>query len=349
MKAAVLLEKERIVYQEVAEPTVGDGQVKVKVRACGICGSDLPRVFDGTARSYPLILGHEFSGTVAEVGKDVTGFTVGEHVVAAPLVPCGTCEDCRNGDYALCKHYSFIGSRQNGAFADYIVVPAANVVKIPEALPFEQAATIEPATVALHALRHIHYESGQDVAVLGCGIIGLYMVQWARALGAKRITVVGRGEQGLAAAKRMGADETVSTKDEGAVERLVSGKAFRYVFECSGATPMFQLMLELVKNKGTICMVGTPKRTLEFTVPQWEQINRRECWVTGSWMSYSAPFPGEEWSTAIAYMSNGKLRYEEGLVGAVYPMAEAMTAFQRVRNGELKGRVLLSNEKTSEA
>lgn len=343
MKAAVLLGNTNLCYMEVDEPRTGVGEVKVKVSACGICGSDVPRVFDGAAHGYPLILGHEFSGIVAETGADVAGIAVGDHVVTAPLVPCGTCEDCRRGDYALCRHYSFIGSRQQGGFADYVVVPAANVVKIPETLSFLQAATIEPATVALHALRHIRYEAGKDVAVLGCGIIGLYMVQWARIMGARSITAIGRGQQGLAAAERMGADRIVSTQNTEAVQQLMAGAGFDYVLECSGADVTMKLMLQVVKNKGVACMVGTPKKSLEFTVPQWECINRRECWVTGSWMSYSAPFPGEEWATSISCMSDGKLLCGEGLIGGVYPMSQAMQAFERVHNGEIKGRVLLTN------
>ena len=200
MKAAVLEGNEKLVYRDIETPQVTEGTVQIQVAACGICGSDVPRVFDHAAHNYPLILGHEFSGIVSAVGAGVENVKVGDHVVAAPLVPCMECPDCAAGNYSLCKHYSFIGSRRNGAMADYIVVPAANVLPIPADLSFRQAATIEPSTVALHALRICSYVSGKRVAVLGCGIIGLYTVQWAKILGAEHITVISRGKRGLEAA-----------------------------------------------------------------------------------------------------------------------------------------------------
>ncbi|MBQ0037983.1 MAG: galactitol-1-phosphate 5-dehydrogenase [Clostridiales bacterium] len=344
MKAAVLCGNEDLIYRDIETPQATAGTVQIRVAACGICGSDVPRVFDHAAHNYPLILGHEFSGIVSAVGEGVENVTVGDHVVAAPLIPCMDCPDCRKGNYSLCKHYSFIGSRQNGAMADYIVVPAANVLRIPEHLSMEQAATIEPSTVALHALRICGYTAGKRVAVLGCGIIGLYAVQWAHLLGAEHITAISRGRRGLDAALTMGADDAITTDGTMADALEDAAKAgYDYVFECSGSETTMQLSLRLVANKGTVCFIGTPKKPLCFTVPQFEQINRKECIVTGSWMSYSAPFPGSEWTDTIAYMADGRLQYLPGLVHGTYPMAQAMDAFNEIRSGSAKGRVLLLN------
>lgn len=345
MKAAVLEDNEKLIYRDIDTPQTSAGTVQIKVAACGICGSDVPRVFDHAAHNYPLILGHEFSGIVSAVGDSVENVKVGDHVVAAPLVPCMTCPDCAAGNYSLCKHYSFIGSRQNGAMADYIVVPAANVLPIPEKLSFKQAATIEPSTVALHALRICNYAAGKRVAVLGCGIIGLYTVQWAKLLGAAHITAISRGKRGLDAAVKLGADSAIST--DGTMEKALDAAVkagFDYVFECSGSETTIQLSLRLVGNKGTVCFIGTPKKPLQFTVPQFEQINRKECIVTGSWMSYSAPFPGSEWTDTIDYMSSGKLQFIPELVHDTYPMSQAMEAFRQIRAGGTKGRVLLLND-----
>lgn len=344
MKAAVLEGNERLIYRDIETPQVTAGTVQIQVAACGICGSDVPRVFDNGAHNYPLILGHEFSGIVSAVGEGVSNVKVGDHVVAAPLVPCMDCPDCEKGNYSLCKHYSFIGSRQNGAMADYIVVPAVNVLPIPEDLSFQQAATIEPSTVALHALRICNYAAGKRVAVLGCGIIGLYTVQWARLLGAEHITAISRGKRGLEAALQCGADDIITT--DGTMDEALDAAAkagYDYVFECSGSETTIQLSLRLVANKGTVCFIGTPKKPLSFTIPQFEQINRKECIVTGSWMSYSAPFPGSEWTDTIACMSDGRLKYVPGLVHGTYPMAQAMDAFREIRAGGTKGRVLLLN------
>lgn len=343
MKAVVLEANEKLIYKDIPTPEVGPGQVRIKVAVCGICGSDVPRVFEHGAHNYPIVLGHEFSGIIDAIGEGVQGLETGSHVVAAPLIPCHTCPECRKGNYSLCGHYSFIGSRQQGAMAEYVVVPAQNIVLISKEISFEQAATIEPATVALHALRAAKFSQGCRVAVLGCGIIGLYTIQWAKLLGADRVVAIGRGEAGLAAAKASGADVCVSTRS-GSQEELISQldrDGYDYVLECSGVTQTLQLTLRLVAKKGTVCMIGTPKKELSFAPALWENINRKECWVTGSWMSYSSPFPGEEWRMAADYMADGSLKLVPGMVRGVYPIEKTAEIFASIHTG-LSGRCLLS-------
>ncbi len=345
MKAVVIENDGAVVYKDIPQPDVRPGTVRIKVAVCGICGSDVPRVFDHTAHSYPIVLGHEFAGVIETVGEGVQGLTVGEHVTAAPLVPCHACAQCRRGNYSLCEGYSFIGSREQGAMAEYVTVPAGNVVKIGESIPFEQAATIEPATVALHGLRLARFGAGRSAAVLGCGIIGLYAVQWAKLLGASVVAAIGRGESGLAAARAAGADAAISTIGcpEGELPAGLDKAGYDYVLECSGAGQTMALALQAVAKKGTVCYVGTPKRPMTFPVRLWENINRKECWVTGAWMSYSAPFPGEEWTMAAEHMATGGLKLVPGMVHKTYPMAEAARAFEDIRNGA-SGRCLLKNE-----
>ena len=142
MKACVLHGNEDMRYEEYPTPEVTEGTIRVKVRAAGICGSDIPRVLNHGAHFYPVVLGHEFSGVIDAVGDGVTGLSVGDTVSGAPLLPCMKCPDCLSGNYALCKHYSFIGSRAQGAFADYVVIPAVNAVKYDPSIPFDQAAFI---------------------------------------------------------------------------------------------------------------------------------------------------------------------------------------------------------------
>ena len=148
MKAAVLHANEDIRYEEFPTPETLPGTVKVRVRATGICGSDVPRVLHHGAHFYPVVLGHEFAGDVVEVGEGVETLQVGDTVSGAPLLPCMKCADCQQGNYSLCKHYSFIGSRQQGSFADYVVLPERNAVKYDPSIPYEQAAMFEPSTVA---------------------------------------------------------------------------------------------------------------------------------------------------------------------------------------------------------
>ncbi len=344
MKAVVIEDNEKIAYKEVPAPEPGPGEVRVKVAVCGICGSDIPRVFDHAAHSYPVILGHEFSGTVDRTGIGVEGIEPGMRVTAAPLVPCHECPDCKRGDYSLCGHYNFIGSRRQGAMAEYVVVPARNIVVLPNEVSFEQAATIEPATVSLHALRLAKYGQGRRMAVLGCGIIGLYAIQWANLLGAESVTAIGRGETGLQAAEAAGADAVFSTEKISEAELLqtLNSRGYDCVFECSGSGQTMALALQAVAKKGTVCYVGTPKKELTFPVRLWENINRKECWLTGSWMSYSAPFPGEEWRMAVEYMASGRLKLVPGIVHGIYPMERAAEVFETARGGG--GRYLLCCE-----
>ena len=149
MKAAVLYGNYDIRYEEYPEPSVKPGYVKVRICACGVCGSDIPRITQGKAHYYPIVLGHECSGYVTEIGDGVTKVHPGDHIAVAPLVPCLDCQDCLKGNYSQCKHYTFIGSRVQGGYADYIVIPELNAVKIDSKIPFEQGALFEPSSVAL--------------------------------------------------------------------------------------------------------------------------------------------------------------------------------------------------------
>ena len=189
MKAAVVCANEDVQYLDYEEPTPGPGEVKVKVKCSGICGSDIPRVLHNGVHFYPIVLGHEFSGDVVEVGEGVTKVKVGDHVSGAPLKPCMKCDDCQNGNFSLCKHYSFIGSREFGSFAEYVVVPEKNAVKFEDSVSFEQGAFFEPATVALHGLERVDFKGGKTVAILGGGTIGMFVMQWAKIFGAKEVVV----------------------------------------------------------------------------------------------------------------------------------------------------------------
>ena len=167
MKAGVVHAKNDIRYEDIEKPEPKKGEVRIHVQYTGICGSDVPRVNGDACHFFPNVLGHEFSGVVDKVGEGVTNLKPGDRVAGVPLVPCMECEDCLQGNYSLCKHYSFIGSRQYGSFAEYVVVPERNAVKFDDEVSFEQGAFFEPATVALHGLQRVNYQGGKTVAVLG--------------------------------------------------------------------------------------------------------------------------------------------------------------------------------------
>ena len=189
MKAAVLYANEDIRFDDYQEPVCDSDSIIVRIKAAGICGSDVPRVLSNASHHYPNVLGHEFSGEVLETGANVQDIKIGERVAGVPLIPCMKCADCQRGWFALCKSYDFIGSRRQGAFAEYLKLPAVNAVKFDDSVSYEQGAFFEPSTVALHGLRINNYEGGGHVAVLGGGTIGVFAAQWAKIFGAASVTV----------------------------------------------------------------------------------------------------------------------------------------------------------------
>ena len=348
MKAAVLYAREDLRFEEVPIPEIGDTEVLIKVRATGICGSDIPRVNGNGAHYFPIILGHEFSGDVVSVGKDVTCVKIGDRATGAPLIPCLKCEDCQKGNYSQCKIYTFIGSRISGSFAEYVKLPEINTVKFHSSIPYEKAAFFEPSTVALHGLNCAKYQGGEDVAILGGGTIGLFTAQWAKIYGAKRIFVFDIDEDRLKLAKKLGADVTINTMDmnfKETVKELTNNSGFGFVFETAGVDVTMKLAFELAASKASVCYIGTPTVDLTLSPHLLELMLRKEFTLTGSWMSYSAPFPGSEWLLTAHYFATGDLKYDESLIFKKLPLSEIASAFEMYKTrGLVKGKILLVND-----
>ncbi len=348
MKAGVVYARNDIRYDEIAKPVPMPGQVLIKVKYTGICGSDVPRVNGTACHYYPNVLGHEFSGVVEKTGEGVTSVQEGDRVAGVPLVPCMECEDCKKGDYSLCKHYTFIGSREFGSFAEYVVIPEKNAVKFTDEVSFEQGAFFEPATVALHGLQRLDYKSGKTVAVLGGGTIGLFVMQWANIFGAGKVIVFDIEDERLELAKRLGATEAMNTLDKDFMKQamdITGGKGFDYVYETAGSTATMKLAFELAGNKSGVCFIGTPVSELTFSVSEWENLNRKEFVLTGSWMSYSTPFPGKEWEATAHYFTTGELKFDKSLIFKIIPLSQIASAFEMYKYpGMVKGKILIDSE-----
>ena len=349
MIAGVVLENEKVKAMEVELPKVGDNDCLIKVYATGICGSDVPRVWKNGAHNYPIVLGHEFSGIIEKVGKNVTKYKKGDHVVGVPLIPCFKCEDCLNGNFSLCKNYSFIGSRRDGSMCEYISIPDTNVFKIDIKINLLDAAFFEPSTVALHAINLVKIKKDSSVLVLGGGNIGSFVIQCLRILGIKSITVIGRNKDKLKNCKKYGATHTVSTLDEDyndQLDKITNKRGFDYVFETAGSTDLMHLSFKMVGNKGTICMVGTPTKEMTFTVKEWEQINRKEMFVTGSWMSYSSSWPGVEWRETLKHLKDGTLKIYPELIHKTFKLKDIDKAFDLFKDDKKPGGkvLIISNE-----
>ncbi len=348
MKAGVVHAREDIRYEEIEKPVPKEGQVLIKVKYTGICGSDVPRVNGDACHFFPNVLGHEFSGTVEELGEGVTSLKPGDRVAGVPLVPCMKCEDCQKGNYSLCRHYSFIGSREFGSFAEYVVVPEANAVKFSPDVSFEQGAFFEPATVALHGLERLHYTGGKTVAILGGGTIGMFVMQWAKIFGAKEAVVFDIAPERLELGRRLGATAGINTLEADFMEqamKLTDQKGFDYVYETAGNTITMKMAFALAANKAGVCFVGTPTKELSFTVDEWENMNRKEFNLTGSWMSYSAPFPGHEWELTSHYFQTGALKFDESFIFKKIPLSQIGEAFEMYKTpGAVKGKILIDSE-----
>lgn len=348
MKAAVLYSNEDIRYDDFEAPKLKPGTVKIKIKAAGICGSDVPRVLNNGAHFYPVVLGHEFAGDVVEIGENVKNLKVGDTVSGAPLLPCMKCDDCQKGNYSLCKNYSFIGSREQGSFAEYVVIPESNAVKYDSSISYEQAAMFEPSTVALHGIFCNDYKAGGNVAILGCGTIGIFTLQWAKIFGSKKITAFDIDDGRLALAKKMGADEIINTTKENFLKSAMDqteGKGYDYVFEAAGHPATMHMAFELAANKANVCFIGTPHVDMTFTQKQWENMNRKEFKLTGSWMSYSAPFPGKEWNLTAHYFATGQLKFDDAFIYKRYPLSDVKKAFENFYNpAQVHGKIMLINE-----
>lgn len=349
MKAGVVHAKEDIRYEEIEQPVLEAGKVLIKVKYTGICGSDIPRVNGDACHYFPNVLGHEFSGVIEKTGEGVTKVKAGDHVAGVPLVPCMKCEDCQKGNYSLCRKYSFIGSREYGSFAEYVAVPESNAVKYDSSISFEQAAFFEPATVALHGLKRLNYEGGKTVAILGGGTIGMFTLQWAKIFGAKKVVVFDIAKERLELGKSLGADAGINTLEADFMEQAMNvtdGKGFDYVYETAGNTSTIKMAFGLAGNKGGICLIGTPTKKIEFSVEEWENLNRKEIILTGSWMSYSAPFPGEEWNACAHYFKTGELKIEPSFIYKIMPLSQIKGAFSMFQEpGLVKGKILIDSER----
>ncbi|QEN09804.1 galactitol-1-phosphate 5-dehydrogenase [Oceanispirochaeta crateris] len=348
MKAAVLYGDNDLRYEDWTKPEAGTGEVLVKVKESGLCGSDIPRTIHGGAHFYPIVLGHEFSGEIVALGEGVTKRKIGDRIACVPLIPDRNDPQSQKGNYSLSKGYKFIGSRIQGGWAEYVSMPWENAVILPDSVSYTEGAFFEPITVALHALNIMKFEGGRDVAITGMGTIGLLALQCVRAMGARKITVFDIDNSRLDLAKELGADLCLNTMDEGFKEEALAftgGNGYEVCLETGGVPVTEILCLDLAAPKGTVMFIGTPHKPVTLQPHEFEYINRKEIIVTGSWMNYSAPFPGWEWDMANYLFSNNKVKTEK-LIDRKIPLSLASTAVaDLLKPGAVKGKILFQCEK----
>lgn len=325
MKAAVLHSNSDLRVERVATPLPGAGEIRLKVSFCGVCGSDIPRLVKEGAHYYPIILGHEFSGIIEAVGDGVDAGLIGRKAACAPLIPNFQDPECAKGHYSLGKGYDFIGSRKQGGFAEYVVMPVGNAVLVDDAVDLLAASFLEAITVGLHAVNLMQLPVGRPMAITGAGGIGLLLLQSLKQLGAGSITALDVASGQLRLAEQLGADFCINSGPETDWADALAGitdRGFNVVFESSGAPPAEKLALQLAAPKGLVMFIGTPHTPLTLQPAEFELINRKELTIQGSWMNYSAPFPGWEWRFGAELLAQDRIRVRE-LIGKVVPLSAA--------------------------
>ncbi len=333
MKAVKLYEPGNLQVEEVDTPKISPSEVLIKVMAVGICGSDIPRVLTKGAYYQGLIIGHEFSGEIVECGKAASEWSVGDRVTIAPLVPCKECEYCKQGKYGLCNSYNYYGSRTDGAMAHYIKVDKANILKLKESISYDAGAMVDPAANAIHGLWRGNLKKGETAVVMGLGAIGLFAIQFAKELGAKEVIAVDIFDEKLQIAKRLGADQVINSKHQDLVEEL-SGSQIDFVIDTSGSVKAQDQAILITGKMGRVVYLGISNQPLTLSAKSVDRLLRNEIGIHGSWNSFSAPFPGKEWTYAIDLMAQGKIKTEE-IISHRYQLEETPAVFEKIKNRDL--------------
>lgn len=264
-------------FEEIDYPICTAGWCIVKVKYVGICSSDIPRIFKKGTYTFPTIPGHEFSGVIDSVADKENDYLVGRNVSVFPLIPCRKCNSCMQGHYEMCENYDYIGSRRNGAFAEYVAVPVWNVVELPQTISFKDSAMMEPLAVALHAIRKANINKGESVCIIGSGMIAFAAAQWAVMLGAVNVTVLGRSIE-----KKKIADQIpyVSYKILSEINY-----EFDVVLEAVGSNESIQKSIELVRAGGSLVLMGNPEGEIDLPQNVYWRILRKQLKIYGTWNS----------------------------------------------------------------
>jgi L-iditol 2-dehydrogenase len=333
MKALVLKEYKKFSFEEVPEPQVQPQEVLVAVKACGICGSDVHGMDGSTGRRRPpIIMGHEASGVIARLGAEVNGWAKGDRVTFDSTIYCGECDYCREGMINLCDRRRVLGVscedyRQNGAFAELVAVPPRILYRIPQNIPYEHAAMVEPFAIALHAVRRSPPGLNDAVVVLGAGMIGLALVQALSHTGCGKLIVLDVADDRLAMAAKLGATHTINSgKEDGvqAIQGLTHRRGADVSFEAVGVTPTVELALRCLRKGGAATLVGNVAPKIDFPL---QVAVTRELTIHGSCASRG------EYPACLEMLARGDLKAEP-LISAVAPLAEGADWFGRLYRKE---------------
>ena len=337
MRQAIMEAPGRIAFREVKAPVAGAGQVRIRVRRIGVCGSDI-HVFHGKHPfvSYPLIQGHEFAGEVESVGEGVSGVAVGDSVTATPQEVCGTCAPCRRGQYNACEKLKVRGFQAPGCAQDLFVTEAGKLVRLPDGFTFEQGAFVEPVAVAAHSTGRAGGMAGRNVVVAGAGTIGNVVAQACRGRGAANVLITDISDFRLEMARKVGIEATCNVTREPLAEaarRTFGAAGFDLGVEVSGAEASLGALVAEIGKGGTLLIVGVfgEKPRVDMSV-----VCEHELDVRGSMM-----YRHEDWEQAVSWLASGAVRTEPLVSNhfAFEAFAEAYAFIER--EGERSMKVMI--------
>jgi L-iditol 2-dehydrogenase len=346
MNALVLCAVGDLRLQAIPRPPVPPGWVLVRVGFCGVCGSDIPRIFVKGTYHFPTVCGHEFAGTVEQLGEGVSGVAVGERVAVFPLIWCGKCPACEKGQFVQCADYDYFGSRRDGAFAQYVAVPRQNLLKVPAGVSLEEAAMTEPAAVALHALKRAGAAIvGKTVALFGAGPIGLMAAQWARSMGASDVLLFDIIPAKLDLARRLGFRSAFNSREQDPVKtvaQLTGGQGAHVAIDSAGVPQTLIQAMTVARRGGHVVLLGNPSGDVTVPAPLLSQLMRREVTLVGTWNSdYSATGNEDDWRTALSAMAGGCLDLKPLITHNVGLDQAAATLRMMKDNREFYAKVLI--------
>ncbi|MDL2302294.1 galactitol-1-phosphate 5-dehydrogenase [Lachnospiraceae bacterium OttesenSCG-928-D06] len=288
MKACVLEDIGKLVYKDIDMPMPQEGEVLLRIRACGICSSDIDRVYKTGTYHFPMVPGHEFSGEIVQVGKGVSTDYINKRAVVFPLLPCKKCFSCAEEKYARCNDYNYFGSRCNGGFEEYLTVPLWNILLFSDEIEYSIAALCEPMAVALHGIKTANVEKLSNVLIIGTGMIGFSTAIWAKEFGAKNIIIAGRNKEKLDFAEKLDGIKVINLEEENSeilLEKLTDNEGIDIAFECVGNESSISQAVNYVKKGGQVILIGNPSGNIIFPKSIYWKILRNEISLKGVWNS----------------------------------------------------------------
>lgn len=331
-----------ISYEEIDLEELNTGKVLVKIKACGICSSDIPRIFETGTYHFPTVPGHEFSGEVVAVADDENENLLGKKVAIFPLLPCGNCESCLTENYALCSNYNYFGSRCNGGFSEYLVVPVWNLVLLDDDVDYLVASLMEPAAVALHAVKKAQLVEKDNVLIIGTGTIAFMIGMFSKYYGAN-VTMACRREESKEKAIQNGFSVINSSENmNGEINDVTNGKGMDVVFEAVGSTTSIKSSIMSVNAKGTVILVGNPHGDITLNKDVYWRILRKELKIKGTWNSnYSKTT--NDWKEVAKLMKEENINFSQ-LITNVYNFEDYKKAFEKVKDDTFSLKVTFKND-----